>query len=243
MPSIAVVGGGFGGAAALVMLHRAGYADVTVFERSERLGGVWHDNTYPGAVCDIPSHLYEFSFAPNPRWSRRYAPQPEIQEYVEEVVREHGVQGRVRTGVEVTIARWDPGQRRWHLSTSAGPAEADILITACGQLSTPQEPAIPGLERFAGPAFHSARWRHDVPLEGRAGGRDRDRLQRDPDRPGHPAGGEPARPCTRGLRAGRFSGGTLPTATGPGGCSSASPRCSAQTGRPTSPSTSLPRPR
>jgi cation diffusion facilitator CzcD-associated flavoprotein CzcO len=167
MPSIAVVGGGFGGVAALVMLHRAGYEEVTVFERGERLGGVWHANTYPGAACDIPSHLYEFSFAPNPRWSRRYAPQPEIQNYVEQVVRDHGLEHRVRTGVEVTSARWDPDQRRWHLSTSAGPAEADVLLTACGQLSTPQQPAIPGLERFGGPSFHSARWRHDVPLDGR----------------------------------------------------------------------------
>src|SRR3990170_1743761 len=90
-PSIAVVGGGFGGIGAAVMLRRAGYADVTVFERGERIGGVWHHNTYPGAACDIPSHLYEFSFAPNPRWSRRYAPQSEIQAYLEDVARREGV--------------------------------------------------------------------------------------------------------------------------------------------------------
>lgn len=167
MPSFAVVGGGFGGVAALVMLHRAGYEDVTVFEKAERLGGVWHENTYPGAACDVPSHLYEFSFAPNPRWSRRYAPQPEIQAYVEQVVRDHGLAHRVRTSTEVTAATWRPEERRWHLQTSAGPARADILLAACGQLSIPQVPAIPGRERFAGPSFHSARWRHDVPLEGR----------------------------------------------------------------------------
>ena len=167
MPSIAVVGGGFGGVAALVMLHRAGYRDVTVFERGERLGGVWHANTYPGAACDVPSHLYEFSFAPNPGWSRRYAPQREIQAYVERVVRDHGVEDRVRTETEVTGARWDPDRHRWELETSRGPAQADVLLTACGQLSTPQEPRIPGLERFSGPAFHSARWRHDVALDGR----------------------------------------------------------------------------
>ena len=86
MPSIAVVGGGFGGVAAIVMLRRAGFSDVTVFERGERIGGVWNHNTYPGAACDVPSHLYEFSFAPNPRWSRRYAPQAEIQAYLEGVV-------------------------------------------------------------------------------------------------------------------------------------------------------------
>ena len=95
--SIAVVGAGFGGVGAAVMLRRAGYHDVTVFERGERVGGVWHHNTYPGAACDVPSHLYEFSFEPNPRWSRRYAPQAEIQAYLEDVARRHGVLDRIRT--------------------------------------------------------------------------------------------------------------------------------------------------
>jgi cation diffusion facilitator CzcD-associated flavoprotein CzcO len=166
-PSIAVVGGGFGGVGAAVMLRRAGYGDVTVFERGERVGGVWHHNTYPGAACDIPSHLYEFSFAPNPRWSRRYAPQAEIQAYLEDVARRHGVLDRIRTRTEVTRAAWDEERRRWVVETSAGTHEPDVLITACGQLSTPAVPAIPGLESFAGPAFHTARWRHDVNLAGK----------------------------------------------------------------------------
>jgi len=165
--SIAVVGAGFGGVGAAVMLRRAGYDDVTVFERSERVGGVWHDNTYPGAACDIPSHLYEFSFAPNARWSRRYAPQAEIQAYLEDVARSHGVLERIRTGTDVTSARWDEQRGRWVLDTAAGTHEADILLTSCGQLSTPSVPAIPGLDSFAGPAFHTARWRHDVELAGR----------------------------------------------------------------------------
>src|SRR4051812_6695748 len=143
------------------MLRRAGYDDVTVFERGERVGGVWNHNTYPGAACDIPSHLYEFSFAPNPRWSRRYAPQAEIQAYLEKVAAPYDV----RTGVEVTHARWEQG--RWQLQTSAGPHEADVLLTACGQLSTPRIPPLPGLEDFAGPAFHTARWDHDVDLTGK----------------------------------------------------------------------------
>src|SRR5690242_14202357 len=92
----AVVGGGFGGIAAAVMLRRAGYHDVTVFEKGDRIGGVWPQNTYPGAACDVPSHLYEFSFAPNPRWSRRHAPQSEIQAYLEDVARANGVFDRVR---------------------------------------------------------------------------------------------------------------------------------------------------
>jgi cation diffusion facilitator CzcD-associated flavoprotein CzcO len=165
-PSIAVVGGGFGGVGAAVMLKREGYEDVTVFEKGERVGGVWQHNTYPGAACDIPSHLYEYSFAPN-RWSRRYAPQAEIQAYVEGVARRFGVLDRVRTGVEVRGASWDEGRGQWQLETSAGPHEADLLVTACGQLSVPQTPPIPGLDAFEGPAFHTAEWRHDVDLAGK----------------------------------------------------------------------------
>jgi len=164
--SIAVVGGGFGGVGAAVMLKRAGYENVTVFEKGERVGGVWNHNTYPGAACDVPSHLYEFSFAPN-RWSRRYAPQAEIQAYVEGVARHHGVLDNIRTGTEVESARWDGGRGRWQLATSAGPHEAEVLLTACGQLSVPKAPAIPGLESFEGPVFHTAEWRHDVDLTGK----------------------------------------------------------------------------
>src|SRR4051794_25920089 len=101
MRMIAVVGGGFAGVGAAVLLKRAGHHDVTVFEREARVGGVWHANTYPGAACDVPSHLYEFSFAPNPRWSRRFAPQAEIQAYVEDVARSEGVLDRIRTSTEV----------------------------------------------------------------------------------------------------------------------------------------------
>jgi cation diffusion facilitator CzcD-associated flavoprotein CzcO len=164
--SIAVVGGGFGGVGAAVMLKREGYDDVTVFEKGERVGGVWQQNTYPGAACDIPSHLYEYSFAPN-AWSRRFSPGPEIRAYVEAVARRFGVLDRVRTGVEVRSARWDEGAGRWRLETSAGSYEAEILVAACGQLSVPKAPPIAGLERFQGPAFHTAEWRHDVDLAGR----------------------------------------------------------------------------
>jgi cation diffusion facilitator CzcD-associated flavoprotein CzcO len=164
---VAVVGGGFGGVGAATMLKRAGYDDVTVFERGERIGGVWHHNTYPGAACDIPSHLYEFSFAPNPRWSRRYAPQAEIQTYLEDTARRYGVLERIRTSTEVQNAAWDEQRRVWRIETSAGPHEAEVLLTACGQLSVPTVPPLPGLDDFAGPAFHTARWRHDVDLVGK----------------------------------------------------------------------------
>jgi cation diffusion facilitator CzcD-associated flavoprotein CzcO len=165
-PSIAIVGGGFGGVGAAVMLKREGYEDVTVFEKGERVGGVWQHNTYPGAACDIPSHLYEYSFAPN-IWSRRFSPGPEIRAYVEGVARRFGALDKIRTGTEVKSARWDEERRKWGLDTSAGPHEADVLVTACGQLSVPKVPSVPGLDDFEGPAFHTAAWRHDVDLTGK----------------------------------------------------------------------------
>src|SRR5262249_3316466 len=134
-PSIAVVGAGFAGVGAVVMLRRAGYEEVTVFERGERVGGVWRANTYPGAARGVPARRNEVPVAPNPHWSRRYAPQDEIQAYLEEVARSHGVLELIRTGVEVTRAAWDEQRGRWTLQTSAGAHEADVLITACGQLS------------------------------------------------------------------------------------------------------------
>ena len=164
--SFAVVGGGFGGIAAAIMLGRAGYQDVTVFEKREGVGGVWFANTYPGAACDVPSHLYEFSFAPN-SWSRRYAPQAEIQAYVEGVARRFGALDKVRTNTEVTSAAWDEERGRWRVETTAGPHEADVLIAACGQLSVPKVPPLPGLDQFAGPAFHTAQWRHDFEPAGK----------------------------------------------------------------------------
>jgi cation diffusion facilitator CzcD-associated flavoprotein CzcO len=165
--SIAVVGGGLAGVGAAAMLARAGYRDVTVFEKGERVGGVWQHNTYPGAACDVPSHLYEYSFAPNPRWSRRYAPQAEIQAYVEDVARRHGVLDRIKTSTEVASASWDEERAKWHVETTSGAHEADILLTACGQLSVPSIPPLPGLDSFDGPAFHTAQWDHDVDLTGK----------------------------------------------------------------------------
>lgn len=164
--SIAVVGGGFGGVGAAAMLRREGYEDVTVFEKGERVGGVWQHNTYPGAACDIPSHLYEYSFAPN-GWSRRYSPGSEIRAYVEGVADRFGVLGKIRTGTEVKSAGWDEEGGRWRLETSAGTHEADVLVTACGQLSVPKVPPLPGLDEFEGPAFHTAEWRHDAELAGK----------------------------------------------------------------------------
>ena len=164
--SVAIVGGGFGGVGAAIRLTQQGYA-VVGFEKASRLGGVWHHNEYPGAACDIASHLYEFSFAPNPNWSRRFAPQAEIQAYIEEVADRFGVADKIRLNTEVLAAVWDAAARQWVLTTSAGEHRADVLVTACGQLQTPSVPPIAGLESFAGPAFHTARWRSDVSLKGK----------------------------------------------------------------------------
>jgi len=165
--SVAIVGGGFGGVGAAIKLREAGYDDVTIFERGERLGGVWHHNTYPGCACDVPSALYSFSFAPNPDWSRRFLPQPEIREYIERVAREHGALECARLGTEVLEATWDEARGKWVLATSAGSFEADVLVAACGQLTNPSIPPIPGLDSFDGPVMHTARWDSGVQLEGK----------------------------------------------------------------------------
>jgi cation diffusion facilitator CzcD-associated flavoprotein CzcO len=164
---VTIVGAGFGGIGMAVRLLQAGL-DVTVLERADRVGGVWQANTYPGAACDIPAPLYSFSFAPKPDWTRRYPPQSEIRDYLEDVAARSGVLPRIRFGTEVADARFDEARARWVLTLAGGGThETDVLITACGQLSRPAVPAIPGLADFGGPAFHSAGWRHDRDLTGR----------------------------------------------------------------------------
>jgi cation diffusion facilitator CzcD-associated flavoprotein CzcO len=167
-PSVIVVGAGFGGLGVGIELLRAGVTDLTILERADEVGGVWRDNTYPGAACDVPSPLYSWSFAPEPAWPRRYARQPDIWRYLRRVADETGVRRRVRTGVEVTAATWDEDAAHWRVSTSTGEElVADVLVPAVGQLSRPAVPRLPGADTFAGPAFHSAQWRHDVDLSGR----------------------------------------------------------------------------
>jgi cation diffusion facilitator CzcD-associated flavoprotein CzcO len=164
---VGVVGAGFGGVGIGIQLRRQGFEDFTIFERGETVGGVWRANTYPGAACDVPSHLYSFSFAPGHKWSRRYAPQPEILEYLEDCVDEFELGPHLRFGTEVKSASFDP-EGRWTLQTADGEQHGfDVLITACGQLTRPATPPIEGLEDFGGPAFHSAEWDHDVDLSGR----------------------------------------------------------------------------
>jgi cation diffusion facilitator CzcD-associated flavoprotein CzcO len=167
-PSITIIGAGFGGLGTAIELKRAGYTDVTVLEKADGVGGVWRENTYPNAACDVPSSLYSWSFAPNPGWPHRYSRQAEILAYIERTAAEQGVLENVRTGVEVTSAAYDEATCTWHLTTAAGEAiQTDVLIAAVGQLSRPSIPPIPGVDTFEGPAFHSAEWDHDVDLTGK----------------------------------------------------------------------------
>ena len=166
-PSIAVVGSGFSGIGLAIGLREAGFTAFTVFEKAEGVGGVWRDNTYPGAACDAPSHLYSYSFEPKPDWSRRFAEQPEILDYLRHCAVKSGILPHIRFGTEVVQAEYLPGSGRWSLHTADGERhEFDMLVAACGQLSNPAVPSLPGRDAFTGTAFHSARWDHDHDLRG-----------------------------------------------------------------------------
>lgn len=164
---VAIVGAGFGGLGMAMRLERAGFGDFVVLERAGDVGGTWRDNTYPGCACDVPSHLYSLSFALKGDWSRSFAEQPEIQQYLRQVARDSGVMDRVRLDHELLAARWDGEDRLWRLETSRGSFAARVLVMATGPLSEPATPTLPGLESFRGTAFHSARWRHEHDLAGR----------------------------------------------------------------------------
>lgn len=161
----AVIGAGFSGIGISVRLAEAGIEHL-VFERASDLGGTWRDNRYPGCACDVPTPLYSFSFALNPDWTRLYAPQREIHEYLRRVADERGVSGRIRFGHEVHEAAWDEQEGFWRLETSQGSWTADAVIAATGPLAEPSEPEIKGLERFRGLRFHSADWDEGRPLDG-----------------------------------------------------------------------------
>ena len=164
---IAVIGSGFGGLGTAIRLKQQGVDDFVVLERAGDVGGTWRDNTYPGCACDVQSHLYSFSFAPNPGWSRRFSPQPEIQRYLQRCAREFGVLPHLRFHHEVSDAWWDEDAQRWRIHTTQGPLTAQVLVMAAGALSDPVIPGLPGLDRFEGRAFHSARWDHDDDLRGK----------------------------------------------------------------------------
>jgi cation diffusion facilitator CzcD-associated flavoprotein CzcO len=166
MPDIAIIGAGFSGLGTAIRLRQQGIDDFVVLERHDDVGGTWWANTYPGCTCDVPSHLYSFSFAPNPEWSQTYSPQPEIRAYLQRLAHAHDLYRSIRLGTTVTEAAWDDDAARWTLQTSAGPISARVLIAGMGPLAEPRIPDLPGLDEFEGAVFHSARWDHGHDVSG-----------------------------------------------------------------------------
>lgn len=163
---VAIVGSGFAGLGAAVKLDEAGSPDWVILEKGERLGGTWRDNTYPGCACDVESHLYSFSFRPNPNWTRTFARQAEIWAYLEDVADHYRLRDRIRFGANVTGAEW--GGTHWDVQTADGSSvRARFLVWGTGALHEPSVPEIEGLDRFIGTVFHSARWDHGHDLRGK----------------------------------------------------------------------------
>jgi cation diffusion facilitator CzcD-associated flavoprotein CzcO len=162
----AIIGAGMAGILSAIKLQEAGFEDFAIYEKAARVGGTWRENTYPGIACDVPSHLYSYSFAPNPDWSHRYSPGAEIQAYFEAVARGYGVDRRIRFGAEIVRCEFRGG--RWQLETQSGERDqADVVIAATGVLHHPNFPDIEGLQTFSGACFHSARWDPGVAVDGR----------------------------------------------------------------------------
>ncbi len=162
-----IIGSGFAGLGLAIKLTQEGMENFLVLERGSEVGGTWRDNTYPGAACDVPSHLYSYSFALNPNWTRSFSPQPEIQQYISSVARKYNVLDKHVFDSDVTSVRWNEDTSRWDIISSTGAYTAKVVVTALGALCEPNLPPINGIEEFAGDVFHSARWNHDAGLEGK----------------------------------------------------------------------------
>src|SRR5438270_3621231 len=153
------------GVLSAIKLTESGYADIAVYEKGDRIGGTWRENTYPGIACDVPSHLYSYSFAPNSEWSHLFSPGDEIRAYLEDVAKKFDVYRLIRFNTEVARMEFDGG--RWQIEMADGSTDdADVVIAATGVLHHPKFPDIAGLDDFEGAVFHSARWDHSVQLEG-----------------------------------------------------------------------------
>ncbi|TVR02503.1 MAG: NAD(P)/FAD-dependent oxidoreductase [Deltaproteobacteria bacterium] len=164
---VAIIGAGFGGIGAAIQLRRAGFHDFTILEAASDIGGTWRDNTYPGAACDVQSHLYSFSFAPWPHWDHMFARQEQILAYLRWCAGTHGLDPHLRLDCPVREARFDEKAQHWRLRVGNGDElVAHAVISATGGLSQPQWPDIPGQKEFRGEQFHTARWNHDVELDG-----------------------------------------------------------------------------
>ncbi|MDQ2587406.1 flavin-containing monooxygenase [Saccharothrix yanglingensis] len=165
---VLVIGTGFSGLGMAIELKRSGERDFVVLEKASDLGGTWRDNSYPGCACDVPSHMYSFSFELNPRWSRMFAKQPEIRDYLHRVAEKYRLREHIRFDSEVAGARWDEDAKVWHVSTGNGDTyTAKAVVAGVGALHIPNVPVLPGIEKFEGRAFHSARWDHEHDLAGR----------------------------------------------------------------------------
>jgi Predicted flavoprotein involved in K+ transport len=164
---VLIIGSGFAGLGAAIKLAQGGNHSFVVIERGSEVGGTWRDNTYPGAACDVPSHLYSYSFELNPNWTRSFSTQPEIESYLRGVARKYKVLDRHVFDCEMESARWNATTNQWDVVTSKGAYTADTVISAVGALCEPALPDIPGIDGFAGEIFHSARWNHDSELEGK----------------------------------------------------------------------------
>lgn len=165
--SAVIIGTGFAGLGMAIALRKAGIDDFVILEKANDVGGVWRDNSYPGAACDVPSHLYSFSFEPNPAWSRVFAVQSEILAYLQHCARQYDLHQHIRFGAEVAQAAFDESSGVWRVTLTDGQTHtAKVLISGTGQLSRPALPKVPGLAQFKGPSFHSAHWDHSVDLAG-----------------------------------------------------------------------------
>jgi cation diffusion facilitator CzcD-associated flavoprotein CzcO len=162
-----IIGTGFAGLGMAIALQRQG-VDFVIVEKADDIGGTWRDNSYPGCACDVPSHLYSFSFEPKATWSKLFSPQPEILDYLQGVADKYGLRRYIRFGQKVSRAHWDDGEYRWHVFTESGDEYvAQFLISGAGALHIPRTPDIEGISEFRGPAFHSAEWDHSVDLTGK----------------------------------------------------------------------------
>ena len=165
-PRVIIIGAGMSGILSAIKLHEAGLDNFAIYEKADRLGGTWRENTYPGIACDVPSHFYCYSFALNPEWSHRFAPGSEIQTYFENVARRYGVDALIQYRKEITHCAFENG--RWQIAMADGSTDVgDFVIAATGVLHHPSYPVIEGLDSFAGTVFHSARWNHHMPLAGK----------------------------------------------------------------------------
>lgn len=165
--NIAVLGAGFAGIGAAIRFKEAGITDFVVLEKASEIGGVWRENTYPGCACDVPSALYSYSFAPNPKWSRVFAEQAEIKTYLQDTAQRFGVMQYIHLNREMLDSTWDDEAKHWVVETNAGVYHARFILGACGPMHEPVYPKIKGLDTFAGVTFHSARWNHEYDLKGK----------------------------------------------------------------------------